>query len=288
MQLKRGVAIISALLSCSAYAGVRNYVASIEQSHWSLATSNPLQCTLKHTIPNFGTAVFNSKAGRSTDLGFVLQMKRKPERATRASLRSVAPSWRPGVPARDIVSVTYQAQYDAEVPKQAAWVMLTELEQGMQPTFFYQDWYNPFDQVAVSLNSANFQNSYFEFVSCIDSLLPYSFEDIAYTVLNFRDKNGNLTSDSRRKLSRIREFLAYDPTLELVLIDAYTDSFGSEDTNMAISNEQADKLRQFFVDAGIDDDRIVSQGHGEKRHIATNVSSRGRAQNRRVVIRMER
>ncbi|WP_035385594.1 flagellar protein MotY [Ferrimonas futtsuensis] len=288
MRLRYGAVIVSAMLSCSAYGGVRNYVASIDQSHWNLETANPLQCTLTHTIPHYGTAVFNSRAGRSTDLNFILEMRRKPERATRASLRSVAPSWRPGVPARAIVDVTYQAQFDAEVPKHAAWVMLTELEQGMQPTFYYQDWYNPVNQVAVGLSSANFQNSYFQFVACIDSLLPYSFEDIAYTVLNFRDKNGDLTTESRRKLERIREYLSYDPTLELVLIDSYTDSFGSEASNLKLSHEQADKLKQFFVEAGIEANRIVSQGHGEKRHIASNTSNRGRAQNRRVVIRMER
>ncbi|TKB50238.1 OmpA family protein [Ferrimonas sediminicola] len=288
MRLRYGAVIVGAMLSCSASGGVRNYVASIDQSHWNLETASPLQCTLTHTIPNFGTAVFNSRAGRSTDLNFVLEMKRKPERATRASLRSVAPSWRPGVPARRIVDLTYQAQFDAEVPKQAAWVMLSELEQGMQPTFYYQDWYNPVNQVAVGLSSANFQNSYFQFVACIDSLLPYSFEDIAFTVLNFREKNGELTSDSRRKLERIREYLSYDPTLELVLIDSYTDSFGSEAANLKLSHEQADKLKQFFVDSGINAERIVSQGHGEKRHIASNTSNRGRAQNRRVVIRMER
>ncbi|TKB54243.1 flagellar protein MotY [Ferrimonas aestuarii] len=288
MQYKIGFATLLTLVSTSVSSGVRNYVASIDQSHWNLETSSPLQCTLKHTIPNYGTAVFESKAGRTMDLDFVLKMKRKPERETAASLRSVAPSWRPGIPARDIVRLTYQPQFDAEVSKQAAWVMLTELEQGMQPTFYYQDWYNPVDQVAVGLNAANFHNSYFEFVSCIDSLLPYGFEDIAFTVLNFRDRNGTLTPTSRKKLSRIKEFLSYDPNLELVLIDAYTDSFGGDAENMSISSGQAENLKQFFLDAGISSDRIVTQSHGEKRHIATNSSASGRAQNRRVVIRMER
>lgn len=73
-----------------------------------------------------------------------------------------------------------------------------------------------------------------------------------------------------------------------MLIDAYTDSFGGDAENMSISSGQADNLKQFFLDAGISSDRIVTQSYGEKRHIATNSSASGRVQNRRVVIRMER
>ena len=39
--------------------------------------------------------------------------------------------------------------------------------------------------------------------------------------------------------------------------------------------------------SGIDPSRIEANGYGEKRHIASNNTIIGRAQNRRVVIRME-
>ena len=64
--------------------------------------------------------------------------------------------------------------------------------------------------------------------------------------------------------------------------------YRGETESKCASAINADKLKQFFVESGIDANRIVSQGHGEKRHIASNTSNRGRAQNRRVVIRMER
>ena len=85
----------------------------------------------------------------------------------------------------------------------------------------------------------------------------------------------------------IAEYLTLDQNLELVLIDGYTDSYGGRNDNLRISNRRAKTIREHFVKNGIDPSRIEAKGYGEKRHVASNNTIIGRAQNRRVVIRME-
>ncbi len=38
--------------------------------------------------------------------------------------------------------------------------MLSELEQGMSPTFYYNDWYSEQDKISVGLSTARFKGAY--------------------------------------------------------------------------------------------------------------------------------
>lgn len=70
--------------------------------------------------------------------------------------------------------------------------MLDELE-GRMPTFQYRDWYRQNRAVRVSLSSVNFRVKYQAFIDCLSGLLPYSFNDIAFSVLTY-DKNSDQLS----------------------------------------------------------------------------------------------
>ena len=87
-------------------------------------------------------------------------------------------------------------------------------------------------------------------------------------------------------MSMITEYLSLDPDLELVLIDAYSDSYGGRWNNLKLSERRSAKIRDYFVSNGIDARRIEAKGFGEKRHIASNETTLGRGKNRRVVIQM--
>ncbi len=164
--------------------------------------------------------------------------------------------------------------------------MLSELEQGMSPTFYYDDWYSDEDKISVGLSTARFHQAYQKFVGCVGNLLNYNFDDISNTVLSYQFGGDKLTKASRKKITMITEYLSLDPNLELVLIDGYTDSYGGRQTNLNVSKKRANQIKEYFVDSGIDPMRIAAKGYGEKRHIASNGTVIGRAKNRRVVIRM--
>jgi len=280
--------------TCSLYsvtpthAMMRTYSADINQSSWALIKNTPTACVLEHHIPTIGQANFSSVASKSSNLGFALEMAQKPAQHTQVELRSVAPKWRPQRASSHITNITYFKDFDGEVADQHAWVMLSELEKGMQPTFFYRDWYNKNDDIAVAVSSVNFAQQHQKFMTCVSQLLPYSFDDISFTTLNYRKNSVVLDKRSQRKLAKIQNYLQYEPEMELLIIDSYTDSIGGRYKNETLSKQRAQQMKALFEKAGIASEKIKVDGYGEKRHIASNQKVKGRDRNRRVVITMNR
>lgn len=274
------------LASANSFAGIRQYAAKLDQANWQFATKTRLQCSLSHNIPNYGKARFYSKASRNLNMEFELDMLLLPDNYEFAELRSVAPSWRPGINDHTMTRMKLYKQYTPGLPKKIAWSMLSELEQGMNPTFYYTDWYNSQNKIAVSISNAKFKHAYQEFVACVGNLLDYSFDDISDTILRYQFGSDKLTKASQKRIAQITQYLTLDPKLELVLIDAYTDSYGGRDTNRKMSEKRAAKIKDYLVKSGVEPNRIESQGYGEKRHIASNQTALGRAENRRVVIHL--
>jgi OOP family OmpA-OmpF porin len=71
--------------------------------------------------------------------------------------------------------------------------------------------------------------------------------------------------------------------IDLVL-EGHTDSRGSDDYNMSLSDRRAKAVKAKLVaDFGIPAERVSAMGYGETQPIASNESEEGRARNRRVV-----
>jgi len=113
--LKTVVVLSGTLLSLSAVAGLRQYAASVEQSHWELSVNTPLQCELSHEIPRFGRAHFVSIAGKELNMSFQLQMLRLPDHYGLAEVLSVPPAWRPGEPAKAITDMKILRQFNGDL-----------------------------------------------------------------------------------------------------------------------------------------------------------------------------
>lgn len=266
----------------------RQYSATIEQSRWLLSENSPIQCQLEHDIPNFGKAVFRSEAGKALNMDFELSMLRLPDNYGLAEVLSVPPHWRPGEVTKSVASMKLLKQFNGDLPKKTAWTLLTELEQGFSPTFYYADWHSPYDKVVAALNPVQFLNQYQAFSQCLAALLPYSFEDIAFTVLVYESGGDKLSRESQRRLNQIADYLRHDAEIESIALQGYTDSFGGRWMNEQLSIKRAENIKAFFVAAGVAEERIQLEGFGERRHVASNETSLGRAVNRRVVVQMAR
>ncbi len=182
----------------------------------------------------------------------------------------------------------FYQQFDGLVEGQTAWTMLDELEGGRMPTFQYRDWYRQNRAVRVSLSSVNFRVKYQAFIDCLSGLLPYSFNDIAFSVLTYDKNSDQLSIASKRRLAMISEFIKADKSIDVVVIDAYSDSYGGRWPNQKLSEKRADAIKKVFVDLGLEPGKISVEGHGEKQHVSSNETEQGRAKNRRVVISMGR
>ena len=120
--------LIATLLMSSGVAArqnLRQYSASLDNSIWTVKTATPLRCELGHTIPNFGEALFVSEANKELNLLFRLQMTRLPDDYSLAQVLSVAPNWRPGEPTKPVADMKLLKQFDGNLPKKPAWLMLT-------------------------------------------------------------------------------------------------------------------------------------------------------------------
>jgi OOP family OmpA-OmpF porin len=74
---------------------------------------------------------------------------------------------------------------------------------------------------------------------------------------------------------------------ELVVeVAGHTDSDGAESYNLDLSQRRAQTVRNHLINAGIAAARLSARGYGEAQPIASNATAAGKAQNRRVVLRI--
>lgn len=288
MRIVTILALSIATFSSSSWAMDKAYGATPGQSKWQMVANTPLECQLVHPIPNYGDAVFSSHASKKINLDFELKMKRPMGETRDVSLVSMPPAWRPGDSADRMTNIRFFKQFDGYVGGQTAWSILSELEKGRSPTFSYQEWQSRDQRVEVALSSVLFQQSYNVFSDCIANLLPYSFEDIAFTILHYDRSSVQLNKASQKRLAQIAEYIRYNQDIDLVLVSTYTDSEDSKSESQALSEQRADVLRTYFESIGLPEDRIQVQGYGKRRPVADNSSPIGKDKNRRVVISLGR
>jgi len=65
-------------------------------------------------------------------------------------------------------------------------------------------------------------------------------------------------------------------------VGGHTDSVGTDDYNMALSQRRAETVRDYLISKGIAADRLTAKGYGETKPVADNATEEGRFKNRRV------
>ncbi len=65
-------------------------------------------------------------------------------------------------------------------------------------------------------------------------------------------------------------------------VAGHTDSRGSDEYNMTLSQQRADAVRNHLIKKGIEADRLTAVGYGESQPVADNATDEGRFKNRRV------
>jgi len=70
------------------------------------------------------------------------------------------------------------------------------------------------------------------------------------------------------------------------IIEGHTDSVGPETSNQILSERRANAVRDYLIANGISDDRLSAVGYGEANPIDNNKTRSGRANNRRVEVKL--
>jgi len=69
-------------------------------------------------------------------------------------------------------------------------------------------------------------------------------------------------------------------------VAGHTDSKGSDEYNMDLSHRRAAAVQLYFIEHGIESERLQARGYGESQPTSDNDSDEGRAQNRRVELKV--
>ncbi|SOT42172.1 OmpA family protein [Burkholderia cenocepacia] len=103
---------------------------------------------------------------------------------------------------------------------------------------------------------------------------------------NFALDSAALTPEARNQLDR---FVQINSGVEFrrVAITGFTDSTGSNTHNLALSASRARNVMNYLRSNGLKAQSFVSEGLGAADPVASNATAEGRAQNRRVEIRID-
>jgi len=99
----------------------------------------------------------------------------------------------------------------------------------------------------------------------------------------FETGKSDLKENAIVNVSKLSAFLTQYPD-RTVAIEGHTDSVGSEDYNLGLSQRRANAVQQFLVSQGIAPNRLTAIGKGENFPVASNETSSGRQMNRRVEV----
>ena len=102
--------------------------------------------------------------------------------------------------------------------------------------------------------------------------------------LNFDSGDAQIKPENFDLLAKVEKAIDVFPRSELT-IEGHTDSHGGDDSNQILSQERAESVQKYMVNAmRIPTYRLIATGYGETQPVSSNETEAGRARNRRIDI----
>ncbi len=112
------------------------------------------------------------------------------------------------------------------------------------------------------------------------------YELLHSKTIEFKTGEAVVKEESYPLLDAISEKLSAFPEVNVV-IEGHTDDVGEDEFNEKLSENRAMAIKKYFLQQGIDDDRLSIIGYGEYRPAFPNSSAENRQKNRRVEFRVK-
>ena len=281
--------LISGFVFASA-ASAQIYTADVSNSEWNTATG-PFSCSLTHKIPVFGKAVFSQKAGGG-ELFYLESQGKVSFPAGQSTLETAPPVWRSELfPERlgEVVAIAGNQPISIASPQKIG-PLVSQLSQGVNLMYSSQAVSGPSSGssiVRVVLTAKNFAAAYKTYQQCVADLIPYTFEQVARTSINYTENPTGLTASNNAELGKVARYIQADPNVVGVFVDGHSDNSGTPESRDLLSKQVAEWVTAYFIGRGVVADKITTRWHGDKFLIANNKTDAGRAENRRVTVRLE-
>lgn len=276
--------VLSATLGQSELLYAQTYSASFNESEWS-AKSGAFACSLSHTIPGFGIARFVRKTGGSEFLEL------KPEASIvlggEIKIEAVPPVWRVDAAATSLGQVQVPQGQPLRISVAKIGTISAVLEQGTNVVFGSTQVKANGNSLRVALEANGFKPAFDRYRTCVGALIPYTFDQIARTLINYAPDANDLSPSAKAQLDKILRYSKADPGVIGVLVDAHSDKLPTPEEGAAASQRQAELVANYLINKGMPANIITTRWHGDKFPIANNQNKAGQAQNRRITVRME-
>jgi outer membrane protein OmpA-like peptidoglycan-associated protein len=115
-----------------------------------------------------------------------------------------------------------------------------------------------------------------------------TYTESSKQAVTFSVNSSNLNNEGKGALDKIVADVNGLRTGYMVELQGFTDNSGSEQYNVGLSQRRAESVQRYLVSKGVPLYRLSIVGLGEESPVADNKSRQGRAQNRRVEVRVLR
>jgi sodium-type flagellar protein MotY len=272
------------IVSTSIYAELPfiHYQAPLGDERWR-ASGNRLRCGLSLPVPNYGVAYFEQYAAKNPH--FIMTHWQQSKSRQKARVVAKPPQWKPFLRTR-FITRTYlkPGKYGFFLRRNRALNVLTSLAVGYKARFSYKSELGYF--VKVDLSPVRFQKAYSRYMKCVAKLLPFDFDMVRDTTVLFTEDSTVLNDKAYYQLEQVSLYVRVDSQVRKVKIAGYTDSLGRHGYNNAVSELRAKAVKQYLMRKGVAEGKISITWFGQKYPIASNVTSQGRKENRRVEIHL--
>jgi outer membrane protein OmpA-like peptidoglycan-associated protein len=134
---------------------------------------------------------------------------------------------------------------------------------------------------------AETKNSYQDEDGCPDTV-PEKLKSLTGTIegILFETNSAEIKANSFEILQKAAKLLKEFKDTK-VAIEGHTDNEGDETANQALSLERAKSVQRWLVAHGVAESRLTVAGFGASKPVASNATSAGRAENRRIEFKVQ-
>ncbi|RYG53665.1 MAG: OmpA family protein [Chitinophagaceae bacterium] len=267
----------------SSAANIQTFGTDVSNADWKNIGSR-FSCELTHPISGFGKASFTRKGDGES---FIIETEDKIQlNPGLMQIETFPPVWR-----HDVVPINLG---ESEITANARQITLnnasqlekivTHLVSGTRVVFTSS---SAAGVTRVVLEAKNFSSSYKSYQQCVKQLIPYTFAQVARTVINYPEKTEGLSNAAKAELVKVARYSTADNRVLGLLIDAHSDNTGAAENNIAVSKQHAEWVTAYLIEQGVPATRITTRWHADKYPVVDNKTAESRARNRRVTVRLE-
>lgn len=267
------------------YCQAATYAGPMQDSQWQVDTS-VFACRMAQDIPLLGEAVFLRRAGE--DQRFYLTELNRQLKPGVAELYSLTPRWRAIGQHYSVRSLTIGEGDVVSLDWRDSQQLLQELVSGRQLLVRGDSWYESQQSVDVVIEPVRFRQALGEYQHCLAGLLPVNYDQVRRTSVHFPGGTEEFDDDERQLLDNLARYVLADAYITALVVDGHTDGQGLRAENLELSQKRAEFVVTYLTERGVPEDLIQVRWHGERYPIASNRTAAGRAENRRVTIRVDR